>query len=51
MAPYHESVYHCQLTKLPEFVPFAIFKVPESQLWYLFFEKIENWTSKIFVGP
>ena len=54
--PYHESVSRCRLvratlTKLPDFVPFHIFQVPESQFWCLFFKKLKNWPSKIFGGP
>ena len=39
MASYHESICRCHkvgatLTKLPDFVPFDICLVPESQFWF-----------------
>ena len=45
--PYHESICrYCMvratLTKLPDFVPFHICQVPESQFWCLFFKKLKN---------
>ena len=45
--PYHESVCRCgmvraTLIKLPDFVPFHICQVPESQFWCLFFKKLKK---------
>ena len=53
--PYQESVCHCHrvratLTKLPDFVPFDICQVPESQFWCLFFEKLKKLDVENFWG-
>ena len=55
MTPYHESVCHyrmvrAKLTKLPDFVPFHICQVPESQFWGLFFKKLKNLAIENFLG-
>ena len=54
--PYHESVCHCHkvratLTKLPDFVPFDICQVPESQFWCLFFKKLKTLDVEKFWSP
>ena len=53
--PYHESVCCCRmvramLTKLPDFVPFHICQVPESQFWCLFFKKLKKIDVENFWG-
>merc|ERR1712079_994843 len=53
--PYHESVCRCRmvramLTKLPDFVPFHICQVPESQFWRLFFKKLKKIDVENFWG-
>ena len=53
--PYHESVCRCRmvratLTKLPDFVPFHICQVPESQFWCLFFKKLKKFDVENFWG-
>ena len=53
--PYHESVCRCRmvrttLTKLPDFVPFHISQVPESQFWRLFFKKLKKLDVENFWG-
>ena len=53
--PYHESVCRCRmvratLTKLPDFVPFRICQVPESQFWCLFFKKLKKFDVENFWG-
>ena len=53
--PYHESVCRCRmvramLTKLPDFVPFHICQVPESQFWCLFFKKLKKIDVENFWG-
>ena len=53
--PYHESTCRCRmvramLTKLPDFVPFHICQVPESQFWCLFFKKLKKIDVKNFWG-
>ena len=55
MALYQESVCHCRmvratLTKLPDFVPFHISQVPESQFWRLFFKKLKKLDVENFWG-
>ena len=53
--PYHESACRCRmvramLTKLPDFVPFHICQVPESQFWCLFFKKLKKIDVENFWG-
>ena len=53
--PYHESVCCCRmvramLTKLPDFVPFHICQVLESQFWCLFFKKLKKIDVENFLG-
>ena len=53
--PYHESVCHCHmvratLTKLPDFVPFHVCHLPESQFWCLFFKKLKKFNVENFWG-
>ena len=53
--PYHESVCRCRmvramLTKPPDFVPFHICQVPESQFWCLFFKKLKKIDVENFWG-
>ena len=53
--PYHESDCRCcmvraTLTKLPDFVPFHICQVPESQFWCLFFKKLKKIDVENFWG-
>ena len=52
---YHESVCRCRkvratFTKLPDFVPFNVCQVQESQFWCLFFKKLKNIDVKNFWG-
>ena len=52
---YHESVCPCRkvratLTKLPDFVPFDVCQVQESQFWCLLFKKLKNIDVKNFWG-
>ena len=39
------------LTKLPDFVPFHISQVPESQFWHLFFKELKKLDVENFWGP
>ena len=53
--PYHGSVCQCRmvratLTKLPDFVPFHICHVPESQFWCFFFKKFKKFDVENFWG-
>ena len=52
---YHELVCRCRkvratFTKLPDFVPFNVCQVQESQFWCLFFKKLKNIDVKNFWG-
>ena len=55
VVPYHESVCCCHkvsatLTKLPEFVSFDIYSVPESQLGFLYLKRLKRSDIKNFWG-